>query len=50
MGPFQLLIILLIILLLFYSNKLPSLMRDLGRGVARFKRERRGDDRPEGNG
>jgi TatA/E family protein of Tat protein translocase len=49
-GPLQLLIILLIILVLFYSNRLPSLMRDLGRGVAKFKRERRDDDRPEGNG
>jgi TatA/E family protein of Tat protein translocase len=47
MGPFSLLLVLLVILLLFYSNRLPAIMRDLGRGVARFKRERHDDDRPD---
>ncbi len=48
MGPLPLILILLLILLLFYSRKLPDLMRDLGRGVAKFKRERKDDDRPGG--
>ena len=47
MGPLPLLLILLVILLLFYSNRLPSIMRDLGRGVAKFKRERQDDQRPK---
>ena len=50
MGPFSLLLILLVILLLFYSNRLPSMMRDLGRGVARFKRERSDEEPPKGTG
>ena len=47
-GPLQLILLLLVILLLFYSRRLPDLMRDLGRGVAKFKRERSDKDRPGG--
>ncbi|MBI1774557.1 MAG: twin-arginine translocase TatA/TatE family subunit [Proteobacteria bacterium] len=50
MGPLPFLLILLVIILLFYSNKLPDLMRDLGRGVAKFKRERGEKDRPNDPG
>jgi TatA/E family protein of Tat protein translocase len=46
-GPLQLILLLLVILLLFYSNRLPNLMRDLGKGIANFKRERRDDDRSD---
>ena len=36
-GPWELLIVALIILLLF-GNRLPSLMRSMGRGVVEFKK------------
>ena len=36
-GPFELVIVLAILLLLF-GNRLPSVMRSLGRGVVEFKR------------
>ena len=36
-GPIQLVIVLVIILLLF-GNRLPSVMRSLGRGVVEFKK------------
>ncbi len=36
-GPIELLIIALIVLLLF-GNRLPSVMRNLGRGIVEFKR------------
>jgi len=36
-GPIQLLVVLLIVLLLF-GNRLPGLMRSLGRSVVEFKR------------
>lgn len=37
-GPMQMLLVLLIILLLFGGAKVPSLMRNLGRGANEFKR------------
>lgn len=37
-GPMQLLVVLFIILLLFGGAKVPSLMRNLGRGANEFKR------------
>lgn len=36
-GPWQLVLIVLVILLLFGGNKIPELMRGLGRGVKEFK-------------
>ena len=36
-GPFEMLIIAAIVLLLF-GNRLPSVMRSLGRGVVEFKK------------
>ena len=36
-GPFEMIIIAVIILLLF-GNRLPSVMRSLGRGVVEFKK------------
>ncbi len=36
-GPIELLIIAVIVLLLF-GNRLPSVMRNLGRGIVEFKR------------
>ena len=36
-GPWELIIVLLVILLLF-GNRLPSLMRSMGRGVVEFKK------------
>jgi sec-independent protein translocase protein TatA len=37
-GPLQLLVVLFIILLLFGGAKVPSLMRNLGRGASEFKK------------
>jgi len=37
-GPMQLLVVLFIVLLLFGGAKVPSLMRNLGRGANEFKR------------
>ena len=37
-GPMQLLVVLVIILLLFGGAKVPSLMRNLGRGANEFKK------------
>lgn len=37
-GPMQLLVVLFIILLLFGGAKVPSLMRNLGRGASEFKK------------
>ncbi len=37
-GPMQLLVVLFIILLLFGGAKVPSLMRNLGKGANEFKR------------
>ena len=37
-GPMQLLVVLFIVLLLFGGQKVPSLMRNLGRGANEFKR------------
>jgi sec-independent protein translocase protein TatA len=36
-GPFEMMIVLAILLLLF-GNRLPSVMRSLGRGVVEFKK------------
>ena len=45
MGPMALIVISLIVLLLF-ANRLPALMRSLGRGMIEFKK---GITRTEGN-
>ncbi|HEY4760663.1 MAG TPA: twin-arginine translocase TatA/TatE family subunit [Thermoguttaceae bacterium] len=37
LGPWELIVIALIVLLLF-GNRLPSVMRSLGRGVVEFKK------------
>jgi sec-independent protein translocase protein TatA len=37
-GPMQLLVVLFIVLLLFGGAKVPSLMRNLGRGASEFKK------------
>ena len=42
-GPMEMLIVLAIFLLLF-GNRLPSVMRSLGRGVVEFKRGVQGID------
>ena len=42
-GPMELIIVLAILLLLF-GNRLPSVMRSLGRGVVEFKRGVQGID------
>ncbi len=42
-GPLEMIIVLVIILLLF-GNRLPSLMRSMGRGVVEFKRGISGQD------
>jgi len=49
-GPMELLIIGGIVLLLF-GNRLPSVMRSLGRGIVEFKKGVSGveDDLPEGS-
>ena len=49
-GPLEL-IILAIILLLLFGNRLPSVMRSMGRGVIEFKRGVQGieDDIEEGS-
>ncbi len=47
-GPLELLIIALIILLLF-GNRLPSVMRNLGRGIVEFKRGLSGTTEEENN-
>lgn len=47
-GPLQLLVVLFIVLLLFGGAKVPSLMRNLGRGASEFKKglsEAEDDDR-----
>jgi sec-independent protein translocase protein TatA len=36
-GPLQLVLILLIILVLFGAGRLPSVMKDLGKGLRSFK-------------
>lgn len=46
-GPMQLLLVLLIILLLFGGAKVPSLMRNLGRGASEFKRGLSDDDKDD---
>jgi sec-independent protein translocase protein TatA len=43
LGPTELVIIGIIVLLLF-GNRLPSVMRSLGRGVVEFKKGVSGDD------
>jgi sec-independent protein translocase protein TatA len=45
-GPMELLIIAIIILLLF-GNRLPSVMRSLGRGVVEFKKGLQGIENGE---
>lgn len=42
-GPMELLIIAIVILILF-GNRLPSVMRSLGRGVVEFKKGLQGID------
>ena len=37
-GPMQMVLVLFIVLLLFGGAKVPSLMRNLGRGANEFKR------------
>ena len=37
-GPMQMVLVLFIVLLLFGGQKVPSLMRNLGRGANEFKR------------
>ncbi|MFM2001250.1 MAG: hypothetical protein RI963_676 [Planctomycetota bacterium] len=37
-GPMELIVVLFIVLLLFGGTKIPSLMRNLGRGASEFKR------------
>lgn len=49
-GPLEMFVIALVLLLLF-GNRLPSVMRSLGRGVVEFKRGVQGlDDDLEGAG
>jgi sec-independent protein translocase protein TatA len=50
MGTFSLahMIIVLVIVLLLFGNRLPSVMRSLGRGVTEFKKGLAGEDDPEG--
>ncbi len=49
-GPVELLVVGLVILLLF-GNRLPTLMRSLGRGVVEFKKGVQGiDDNSDGGG
>jgi len=49
-GPLELIIILAVLLLLF-GNRLPSVMRSMGRGVTEFKKGIKGvDDEIEGAG
>jgi len=45
LGPTELVIIGIIVLLLF-GNRLPSVMRSLGRGVVEFKRGVSGEEEP----
>lgn len=45
-GPWQWLIVLVIVLLLF-GNRLPSMMRSLGRGVTEFKKGLEGGEEEE---
>jgi sec-independent protein translocase protein TatA len=48
-GPMQMVLVLFIILLLFGGSKVPSLMRNLGRGANEFKRGlAEGDDDSRG--
>lgn len=48
-GPMQLLVVLFIILLLFGGAKVPSLMRNLGRGANEFKRGLSESDKDDNN-
>ena len=36
-GPWQMLLVLTIIMILFGAGKLPTVMRDLGKGLSNFK-------------
>jgi sec-independent protein translocase protein TatA len=49
LGPTELIIIGIIVLLLF-GNRLPSVMRSLGRGVVEFKKGVSGVDDEQGEG
>ncbi|MGH7318821.1 MAG: twin-arginine translocase TatA/TatE family subunit [Candidatus Rokuibacteriota bacterium] len=44
LGYQELMIILVIVLLLFGANKIPELMRGLGKGVSEFKRGQREEE------
>ncbi len=46
LGYQELMIILVIVLLLFGANKIPELMRGLGKGVSEFKRGQREEEEP----
>jgi sec-independent protein translocase protein TatA len=48
LGPTELIVLAVIVLLLF-GNRLPSVMRSLGRGVVEFEKGVSGDDDEQGD-
>lgn len=44
LGPQEIFLILLVVLILFGGNKIPELMRGLGKGLREFKKARDGVD------
>ena len=43
-GPLELLVVLLVVVVLFSSKKLPDVMGELGKSIARFKAGLKGKD------
>lgn len=48
LGFWEILIIAFVIVLLFGANRIPEMMRGLGKGLRGFKEEMHADDKAEG--
>ncbi len=50
LGSTELIVIVVLVLIVFGAGKLPSVMKDLGKGVSEFKKAQQTDGEPVVNG